>query len=119
MDGIKVGYGRCTKLMEYVGPCYNYSDWMRLVQYTRSMHRYGLSSNYIQLKYKAQNKGATLYMDGRPKTTDNIVGFINNTQPGSTLKKPNCIFELCEGNRVFVCAIKSIAAVSLYVQLNQ
>ena len=34
MDGIKVGYGRCTELMEYVGPCYNYSDWMHLVQYT-------------------------------------------------------------------------------------
>ena len=34
MDGIKVGYGRCTELMEYVGPCYNYSDWMCLVQYT-------------------------------------------------------------------------------------
>ena len=25
MDGIKVGYGRCTQLMEYVGPFYNYS----------------------------------------------------------------------------------------------
>ena len=47
-------------------------------------------------------------MDGRPKTTGNIAGFINSTQPGSTLKQPNCIFELCEGNRVFVCAIKSI-----------
>ena len=34
MDGIKVGYGRCIELMEYVGPSYNYSDWMRLVQYT-------------------------------------------------------------------------------------
>ena len=34
MDGIKVSYGRCIELMEYVGPCYNYSDWMRLVQYT-------------------------------------------------------------------------------------
>ena len=34
MDDIKVGYGRCTELMEYVGPCYNYSDWMRLVHYT-------------------------------------------------------------------------------------
>ena len=34
MDNIKVGYGRCTKLMEYVGTSYNYSDWMCLVQYT-------------------------------------------------------------------------------------
>ena len=74
------------------------------------MRRYGLSANYIQLKDKAQNKGETLYMDGRPKTTSNIAGFINSTQPGSTLKQPNCIFESHEGNHVFVCAIKSIAA---------
>ena len=67
-----------------------------------------LSANYIQLKDKAQNKGATLYMDGRPKTIGNIAGFINSTQPGSTLKQPNCIFEAHEGNHVFVCAIKSI-----------
>ena len=55
-----------------------------------------------------QNKGVMLYIDGRPKSTGNIVGFINSTQPGSTLKQPNCIFEGCEGNCVFVCAIKSI-----------
>ena len=108
MDGIKVGYDRCTKLMEYVGPYYNYSDWMHLVQYTWSMHRYGLSANYIQLKDKAQNKGATLYIGKRWKTTGNIAGFINSTQPRSTLKKPNCIFESRETNYVFVCAIKSI-----------
>ena len=110
MDGIKVGYSRCIELMEYVGPYYNYSDWMCLVQYTRSMSRYGLSANYIQLEDKAQNKAAPMYMDRRPKTTNNIAGFINNTQPGSTLNQPNCIFESREGNRVFVCAIKSIAA---------
>ena len=74
------------------------------------MHRYGLLANYIQLKDKAQNKGETIYMDGRPKTTSNIAGFINNTQPRSTLKQPNCIFESCEENRVFVCVIKSIVA---------
>jgi hypothetical protein len=34
MDGIKVGYKICTELMEYVGPYYNYRDWMWLVQYT-------------------------------------------------------------------------------------
>ena len=45
-----------------------------------------------------------MYMDGRPKTTGNIAGFINSTQPGSTLKQPNSR----EENRVFVCAIKSI-----------
>ena len=96
--------------MEYVGLCYNYSDWMHLVQYTQSMCRYGLLANYIQLKNKAKNKGATLYMDKRPKTTGNIAGFINSTQPGSTLKQPNCIFESREGDHVFVCAIKSIDA---------
>ena len=51
-----------------------------------------------------------MYMDGRPKTIGNIAGFINSTQPGSTLKQPNCIFDSREGNGVFVCAIKSIDA---------
>ena len=51
-----------------------------------------------------------MYMDGRPKTTGNIAGFINSTQPGSTLKQPNCIFKSREGKNFFVCAIKSIAA---------
>jgi hypothetical protein len=32
MDGIKVFDGGITELMEYVGPCYNYRDWMKLVQ---------------------------------------------------------------------------------------
>ena len=72
------------------------------------MSRYGLSVRYIQLKDKAKNKGARMYMGGRPKTTGNIARFINSTQPGSTLKQPNCIFESREGNCVFVCAIKSI-----------
>ena len=49
-----------------------------------------------------------MYINGRPKQTGNIVGFINSTQPVSTLKKPNFIFEGCEGDHVFVCAIKSI-----------
>ena len=49
-----------------------------------------------------------MYIDGGPKATGNIVGFINSTQAWSTLKKLNCIFEGHEGNRVFVCAIKSI-----------
>ena len=49
-----------------------------------------------------------MYIDGRPKETGNIAGFINSTQPGSTLKKPNYIFERREGNRVFICSIKSI-----------
>jgi hypothetical protein len=37
MDGIKVKYGGVTKLMEYVKPCYNYGDWMRLARYMQSM----------------------------------------------------------------------------------
>ena len=94
--------------MEYVGTSYNYNDWMHLVQYTKSMHRYGLSVNNIELKDEYQNKGATLYIDRRPKITKNIAGFINSTQPGFTLKKPNDIFVTCEGNHVFLCAIKSI-----------
>ena len=49
-----------------------------------------------------------MYIDGRPKASGNIAGFINNTQPKRTNKQPNCIFEGREGNRVFICAIKSI-----------
>ena len=49
-----------------------------------------------------------IYIDGRPKATGNIAGFINSTQPGSTIKQPNCRFEAREGNRVFICVIKSI-----------
>ena len=74
------------------------------------MHRYGLPTNYLELKYKYQKKGATLYIDGWPKATRNIVDFINSIPPRSTLKQPNCIFESCEGDCVFVCAIKSIVA---------
>ena len=74
------------------------------------MWRYGLAANYIQLKGNDQNKGATIYIDGRPKETGNIAGFINSTQPMTTNKWPNCIFEGREGNHVFVCAIKSIVA---------
>jgi hypothetical protein len=31
MDGIIVKYNIVTKLIDYVRPCYNYNDWMRLV----------------------------------------------------------------------------------------
>jgi hypothetical protein len=31
MDGINVKYGGLVELMEYVGPCYNYGDWLMLV----------------------------------------------------------------------------------------
>ena len=49
-----------------------------------------------------------MYIDGRPKATGNIAGFINSTRPVATTKKPNCIFEAREGNRIFVCATKTI-----------
>jgi hypothetical protein len=79
MDGITVKYNTVTELMDYVRPCYNYNDWMRLVRYMRSMQRYALAANYIQLINKDKNKGATIYIDGRPKASGNIAGFINNT----------------------------------------
>ena len=74
------------------------------------MRRYRLSAIYLQLNDKDQNKGATMYIDGRTKDTWNIVGFINSTQRGYTIKKVTCIFEGCEGNHVFVCSIKLIVA---------
>ena len=78
MDGIKVGYGTVTELMEYVGPLYKYNHWLMLVQYTRSMRRYGVAANYIQLVENNQNKGATMYIDGRIKASRNVAGFINS-----------------------------------------
>ena len=32
MDGIKVNYKKVIELMEYVGPYYNYNNWMQIVQ---------------------------------------------------------------------------------------
>ncbi len=74
------------------------------------MRRYALSENYIQQQDNNQSKSVAIYIDGRPKAIGNIAGFINSTRPGSTIKQPNCIFEVHEGNRVFICAIKSIRA---------
>ena len=51
-----------------------------------------------------------MYIDGRPKASGNIAAFINSTGPGSTHKLPNFLFEGREGNRVFICATKTIAA---------
>ena len=79
-----------------------------LVRYMQSMRRYRVVANYIQLVDNNQNKGETMYIDGRPKATGNIVGFINSTRLVATTKKPNCIFEECEGNHIFVCATKMI-----------
>ena len=70
------------------------------------MQRYGVTANYIQLLDNNQNKGATMSIDGRPKATGKIMGFINSTRPVATTKKPNYIFEAHEGNRIFVCATK-------------
>jgi hypothetical protein len=72
------------------------------------MWRYGFPTNYIQLLDNNQNKGETMYIDGRTKAIGNIAGFINSTRLVATTKKPNCIFEACEGNRIFVCATKTI-----------
>ena len=69
-----------------------------------------MAANDIQLKENDQNKGETIYIDGIPKVARNILGFINNTRPKTTNKKPNCLFEGREGNCVFVCEIKSIVA---------
>jgi hypothetical protein len=109
MDGIIVKYNTLTELMDYVRPCYNYNDWMRLVRYIRSMQRYSLATNYIQLINKDKNKGGTIYIDGRPKDFTNIAGFINSTRSGTTNKQTNCIFEGRKENRVVLCAIKKIA----------
>jgi hypothetical protein len=108
MDDIKVRYGTVNELMEYVRPLYKYNHWLMLVRYTRSMQRYRVAANYIQLVDNNQNKGATMYIDGRPKPIGNIVGFINSTRLVETTKKPNFIFEGREGNRIFVCATKTI-----------
>jgi hypothetical protein len=43
------------------------------------MRRYGLVANYIHLKDNDQNKGSTIYIDGRPKAVGNIAAFINST----------------------------------------
>ena len=93
MDGIKVGYGTVIELMEYVEPLYRYNNWLILVQYTRSMRRYEVAANYIQLAEHNKNKGATMYIDGRPKASKNVVGFVNSTRPVTATKQPNCEFE--------------------------
>ena len=74
------------------------------------MLTYRVVANYCQLLDNNLNKGETVYIDGRPKASGNITGFINSTRLGTTHKLPNCLFEGGEGNRVFVCAKKTIAA---------
>jgi hypothetical protein len=72
------------------------------------MQRYKVAANYIQLVDNNQKKGETMYIDGRPKDSRNIAGFINSTRPGTKTKQTNFIFEGREGNHIFVCATKSI-----------
>jgi hypothetical protein len=48
-------------------------------------------------------------MEGQ-RHSGNIAGLINSTRPRTTRNKPNCIFEGHEGNQIFVCAVKTIAA---------
>ena len=93
--------------MEYVKPLYKYNNGLILVQYTRSMRRYKVAANYVQLAEHNKNKGATMYIDGRPKASGNVVGFINSTWLVTTTKKPNCEFEGHKERRIFVCARSS------------
>ena len=39
-----------------------------------------VSSKLFTTKRQRSNKGAMLYIDGRPKESRNVVGFINSTQ---------------------------------------
>jgi hypothetical protein len=76
------------------------------------MQRYALAANYIQLINNDKNKGGAIYIDGRPKASSNIAGFINNTWDKN--KQPNCIYEGSEGNWVFVCTIKKYLPTQSY-----
>jgi hypothetical protein len=67
MDCIKVYDDRLNELIEYVRPCYNYTYWIQLVQYTKSMRRYDVDENYIELKQKYHNKAELVYIDRKPK----------------------------------------------------
>jgi hypothetical protein len=51
-----------------------------------------------------------VYIDRKPNVSGNIAGLINNTRPMTTRKQPNCILQGNEGDRIFGCAVKIIAA---------
>ena len=38
------------------------------------------------MKENNQHKGYSIYIDGRPKDSGNVVGFINSSHPRSTWK---------------------------------
>ena len=48
-----------------------------------------------------------MYIDGRPKVSRNIAGFINSTWTVTTTKQSNCEFEGREEHRIFVCETKT------------
>jgi hypothetical protein len=73
-----------------------------------NMWRYAVTANYTQLKHNNHNKGVTMYIDGRPKASRIITGFIKYTRHGKARNQPNCVFEGHEGNKIFVCAAKTI-----------
>ena len=72
------------------------------------MRRYRVAANYIELAKHNKNKGATMYIDGRPKAFGNIVGFINSTRLVTTTKKLNSKFEGHKEHHIFVCGTKKI-----------
>ena len=49
-----------------------------------------------------------MYIDGRPKASENVVGFINSTGLVTTTKQPNCEFEGRNEHLICVCATKTI-----------
>ena len=71
---------------------------------------YALPPNYIKCKQNDQSKSLAMHIDGRLKAIGNIVGFVIFSQPMSTNKWSNYIFETRKGNYVFVFTIKSISA---------
>ena len=72
------------------------------------MRRYRVAANYIQLTEHNNNKGVTMYIDGRPKASGNVAGFVNSTRPLTTNKQLNCKFGGHEEHCIFVCATKTI-----------
>ena len=47
------------------------------------MHIYRICANYNEMKENNRRKGYSIYIDGRPKSRQNVVGFINSTHPGT------------------------------------
>ena len=43
------------------------------------MWRYRVATNYIHPRDNDKNKGASMYIEGRPKESKNVAAFINNT----------------------------------------